>query len=234
MNLKSKKQLSKTINGNLLKQFYRLNRNYALKVNDLKLIYIPIPKVANRSIKEVLAQKLGMSGKLSAHKYKWHKISLNKVLLHSSFSFAFVRNPLDRLISCYVHKIEMNDIKKNLWKYGDLVSQDMSFEDFANFVCQTPDSIADRHFKSQYQFLYQKEQLIVDYIGKFETIQKDWDQLAIKFNLGQLNHANKSLRVEIDKYYTKELAEKVAKHYKKDIELFGYKSEIELLISKLS
>lgn len=233
MKTKVKKKLSKYINGGILKQFYRFNTIRAIKVDQLQLIYVPIPKVANHSIKRVLALKIGMSGKLSAHKYDWNYINLKGVAASSSYSFGFVRNPLDRLVSCYVQKLEMKRANTLFWKYGNWLKEEMNFNEFANFVCKTPDSIADRHFKSQHFFLFNNNQLVVDYVGRFENLQEDWGKIAQQFELEPLSHVNKSIRLDLNNYYSRELAETVAERYKKDIKLLGYESEVASFIAGL-
>jgi hypothetical protein len=80
----------------------------------------------------------------------------------SYFIFAFVRNPLDRLVSCYEDKVKST--KQHHGKYyfdtnynkifintffGDKFRQDMSFGEFIKLVCKIPDLFADGHFKSQ-------------------------------------------------------------------------------------
>ncbi len=228
-----KKQLSKYINGGFLKQFYRFNSIRAIKIDQLQLIYVPIPKVANHSMKRLLAHKIGMSGKISAHKYNWNYIDLKSVAPSPNYSFGFVRNPLDRLVSCYVQKVEMNDLKKNFWKYGNQLTQGITFRNFAEFVCQTPDSIADRHFKSQHCFLFHNDQLIVDYLGRFENLKEDWKEISQRYELPSLSHINKSIRLDLNNYYSRELAEMVADRYQKDIKLLGYESDVASFIAEL-
>jgi len=233
MNHFLKKVYSTLIPSKTLKYAYLKSSPKAILINELQLIYLPIPKVANRSIKEVLADKTEKSGKLSAHKYDWDYISLKKTFESSYYSFAFVRNPLDRLVSCYMQKSSKRKLTMNFWKYGNAIWEGMSFEDFANFVCDTPDSLADRHFKSQHHFLYQNNRLNVDFLGKFENLVNDWEQVASRFELRQLNHSNKSEHKDWKHYYNKKLANKVANRYQKDIALFEYSEIVGSIIERL-
>ncbi len=225
--------LSKVIPAQLLQHGYRFIPTHAIKLDSLKLVYVPIPKVANHSIKKVLAQKVGMRGKLSAHKYDWNYVALNTLSAIPYYSFSMVRNPLDRLVSCYVQKLEMKQASTLFWKYGNQLKKGISFYEFANFVCKTPDSIADRHFKSQHCFLFYNNQLVVDYVGRFENLEEDWGKIAERFELESLSHVNKSIRLDLNKYYSKELAETVAVRYQKDIKLLGYESEVASFIAGL-
>ena len=71
---------------------------------------------------------------------------------------------------------------------------------------------------------------MVDFVGHFEQLYKDWDFLREKFGLPELPHQNRSAHVDYREAYTPELAKIASRRYKKDIELFGYSAEIEKLI----
>ncbi|MBL4707306.1 MAG: sulfotransferase family 2 domain-containing protein [Flavobacteriales bacterium] len=233
INIHQKRLISSVLPGRYLRYLYALNKASAIQIDALKLIYVPIPKVANRSIKEILAERIRLKYTVSAHKAKWKYIPLASVAKSSSYSFSFVRNPLDRLVSCYVQKTQMKDPIHNFWKYGNLVYPNMSFTAFVSMVCKTPDYLADRHFKSQHQFLIINGDLSVDYLGKYESLKEDWKFLSEKFELPTLVHANPSVRTGIENYYTKELAQKAQKRYIQDIETFGYTQEVNSFINSL-
>jgi len=98
-----------------------------------------------------------------------------------------VRNPFDRLVSAYKSKfikdLQIEGVRFNYERYMfGLFSRDESFESFVDKVCKLPDWISDRHFKSQYSTVYEKGTLKVDYIGKFENMDEDFQQLEEKFD----------------------------------------------------
>jgi len=109
----------------------------------------------------------------------------------------------------------------------------MSFEEFAEFVIKTPDGLSDEHFKSQNKFLCYKEKLVVDFVGKFEKLDQDWDVLARQFELSPLPHINKTEKKPIDHYYSYDLAKRIRDRYAKDIELFNYQNEVDQLLGRL-
>lgn len=228
-----KKIIASLLPGKLLRYLYAFSRPKAIKVDELKLIYVPIPKAANRSIKETLAAKTNLSFEVSAHKAAWNFISLKSIPKSDYYSFSFVRNPLDRLVSCFIQKTKMKDVNRNFWKYGKAVPQDISFPDFVDFVCKTPDHLSDAHFQSQHKFLLIQDQLAVDFIGKYEQLNEDWKLISERFNLPELGHFNKSHRKETRVYYTKELAIKVKNRYQKDIQFFDYEDDVTHFIESL-
>lgn len=109
----------------------------------------------------------------------------------------------------------------------------MAFADFAAEVCGIPDEIADPHFRSQYYNLEHKGKLIPNYIGRFENLEKDFQEICrIKGLSLELPHMNASAtkegvpsltKVDYRGYYTRELENMVAKRYGRDIDLFDYR-----------
>ena len=83
------------------------------------------------------------------------------------------------------------------------------------------------HFIPQYHYVYDADMnLVVDFVGRFENFNKDFEKVRSILKTGTpLKHLNKTGDKKSKSYrdaYTPEMAEKVAKVYKIDIELFGY------------
>ncbi len=103
----------------------------------------------------------------------------------------------------------------------------MTFEDFAEAVCNIPDDIAEDHFRSQHTFITHRDQLTVNHIGKLENIEEEWAYICANINidnkLENINvSSNSGTKRAYKDYYTDELRKKVAERYQKDIEMFGY------------
>ena len=152
------------------------------------------------------------------------------------FKFGFVRNPFDRVVSCYLNQIKkpnkdktfyLNGMYNEFWRFNGKFWPKMSFDEFVRAIASIPDKKANNHFKSQYLFMTDKKNnLFLNFIGRFETLEKDY-KLAMKKagikSLSQLPKKNKTKnRKSYEKYYTKETEDLIRKRYKQDLKLFDY------------
>lgn len=205
-------------------------------VPELGLCFIPTPKVANRSIKATIASVVRPGYRGDPHLAGWRYRPASMLRQTGFFSFAFVRNPLDRLYSCYTQKIvfygRMHNLPMLFWRYGDTFHPEMSFNEFVEAVAAIPDYIADRHFRSQHRFVYRGDKAVVDFIGHFESLRDDWETIRRRFGLPALEHHNRSPRGRYEEAYTPELARIAARRFEKDIQLFGYAEEVERLTGR--
>ncbi|MBV1932336.1 MAG: sulfotransferase family protein [Porticoccaceae bacterium] len=154
------------------------------------------------------------------------------------FLFSFVRNPLARLHSSYVNKIEdvrtAGEDQSIFWNHG--ITLDMSFEAFIERLIEIPDPKIDRHLRSQASVLCDKGNVLVDYVGRFENMAEDWKIIAEQYKLPLLPHKNKSSKSETSSPqspYTHQTAKIVADRYREDIETFGYADEVQHLLDSL-
>lgn len=218
----------------LIRYSYLFEYPKAIVVPELKLGFIPTPKVANRSMKMAIANHIGLQWRGDVHHAPWQFTPLALLKDNDYFHFGFVRNPLDRLLSCYAQKIVYYQrelgMPSLLWRYGKTFHKDMTFADFVEAVAKIPDRISDIHFRSQYTFFYHRKKLMVDFVGHFERLEQDWDSLREKFGLPELPHQNPSRHVDYREAYTPEMAALAARRYARDIELFGYSDEVAELM----
>lgn len=206
-------------------------------------VYVEIPKVACTSLKAAIAQLLGIDiGAFNGdpHQVEFPSIECNanaSTLFPGYFSFAFVRNPWDRIVSCYRDKIagEVNGFTYSTIRPGiaDCLARfeafipGMDFSDFVDAVASIPDSEADVHFRSQYAFIINKEEAIaVDYLGRYETLSKDLDVVRQRTGLPDLTLQRlQAARTQVpySEYYTDRTRKIVAQRYARDIEMFEYR-----------
>lgn len=215
----------------------------AVFLQPYRAVYVEVPKVACSSIKLALAEMLGLD--VTAVGGNPHKLtfpvppSRPKVpgsLYSSMFSFAFVRSPWDRLVSCYRDKIlgEAPDFTGFDPKRGvahclarfDVFKAGMPFERFVEAIAGIPDESADPHFRSQHSFITDEHgEIGVDFVGKFESLTSDW--LAVCEQIGLPSHALPRVQAvstprRYVEYYNPTMQKVVQNRYREDIELFGY------------
>lgn len=216
------------------KKFFKQQINHIV-VYKYKFIYLSIPKVACSSLKAVFANLLNKNeGDVhDLNKFNFVEIeNINDKRFEKYFKFAFVRNPWDRVVSLYLNKISNPLGGKSISHRGEELfykyrwwKKSMSFKDFVIAISKTPDIYSELHFKSQHNFIYDKKgNLLADFIGRFENLDKDFDHVCRKINIPKVNipHDNSTTRNHYSTYYNKETKKLIAERYKKDIRLFGY------------
>ncbi|MFZ5802060.1 MAG: FkbM family methyltransferase [Candidatus Omnitrophota bacterium] len=195
---------------------------------DLQCAYIRITKCANTSIVHWLN---------SACKHpippKSEGIGLRQFEKQypDFFKFTFVRNPWDRLVSCYEQKIRTKErfvYPKTIGKWCDenrfATPHEISFKEFVHFIYHNPDKI-DWHWQSYAN----RARLPLDYIGRFETLEEDIQTVSYKLGISQeFPHYNKSRhRTDYRTYYDEETRRMAAEIYAEEIQMFGYQFDSE-------
>ena len=138
------------------------------------------------------------------------------------FTFTFVRNPYDRLVSNW-----------NSFRYKkDAIYEHTTFEEFIKNTTglswlNKNGTLTNEHFLPLHYYTeFSRDNSFVDFVGKYENLQEDWNYVADKLKLDKhLIHMNsrRGPRVKNYKvYYTDELIEIVSTYYKRDLELFDY------------
>ncbi|MBT4500436.1 MAG: sulfotransferase family 2 domain-containing protein [Gemmatimonadetes bacterium] len=201
---------------------------------DLCAIYIPIPKVANTSVKAALADALGLRGDVH-WEIQWPWVEPETIWSHYAdwFVFTFVRNPWDRLLSCYLSKIHpdrmddpllRNGVEPEFWKYGSVFHGKMSFTDFVRATAAIPDEEADIHFGSQYLYVTDPSGgVFVDFLGRFESLDSNFEHVCERIGLpGRLPHLLQTQHGHYSSYYTPETEGLVRERWVRDIDLFAY------------
>ena len=131
------------------------------------------------------------------------------------FIFAFIRNPWDKVVSIWA-KIGK---KLTLREFLDFLMKNEK----KNHISRT-DPV---HYKAvpQEDWIVHDDKLMVDYLGRFESLYEDYRIICGKIGLSNppaLPHFNPGEHRPYKEYYDQECREIVAELYKKDIERFGY------------
>ena len=206
-------------------------------------VYIDIAKVASSSLKASFAYVLGLD--LDEAGGNPHEVEFPRPpeancagerLYPGLYTFAFVRNPWDRLLSCYRDKIQgevadftlfsQSGLARCLQRF-DAFSANMSFEEFVYAVASIPDADADEHFRSQHIYLTNDHgEIAVDFVGRYEKLEADFRYVVERIRLPKATglpslQANPRV-VRYTDYYTATTRDIVATRFAEDIALFSY------------
>lgn len=133
------------------------------------------------------------------------------------FKFGFSRNPFDRLVSVYHGRVQgkLMDPDTTLVKHPFRDSVKLGEKGVMKY-CRP---------MTGYWFTNKNKDVAMDFIGRFENYQEDFNTVCDKIGIPRhkLPHKNKSKHKHYTEYYDDETREIVAERYAKDIEYFGYK-----------
>ncbi|AOW99799.1 MAG: sulfotransferase family protein [Moorea sp. SIOASIH] len=201
---------------------------------DRRLVFIEVPKVASTSILYAIGKAYQVEFQHFIHNDPFWHIERDRLNPQQQefYKFAFVRNPFDRLVSCYKNKLiqvrHQTKFNPGRYLFEGYIPLDATFDEFVKIITKIPDYLAEKHFKSQYAILSHGGKLLPDWIGRFETLADSWAEIAQKYGFEQdlpkltsTEHL-KNTPPDYRAYYTKELAEMVSRRYRKDLVLFGY------------
>lgn len=143
----------------------------------------------------------------------------------TSFKFAFVRNPYDRMVSMYRFQLRKKKIKSE--------NEGNSFGEWLRLAILETQEKPFSNKQSQVKWLTDSSGKInLDYIGKFESLNADVLTLAEQLNMkiDIIDHVNQTFPiVHYSSYYTPELKNLIEVHYADDLEIFGYTFESDAL-----
>lgn len=220
----------------------RKEMKYVLS-EDYKFIFVPIQKVATTSlVGAFLPLALGVRQVPRELIHFMPLVHISKRMLkdyrnNGYFVFTFVRNPFDRLVSNYGMQIRsnknvtnkgfINGVSRWLLHYSKDFYGGMPFEEYAQIICQIPDSMANVHFMSQHKLICDRRgRILVDYVGRFENVNEDFGKICKRIGVSlELKHHGKSKErsgMNYQSFYVKKTQEIVRCRYEKDINIFGY------------
>jgi hypothetical protein len=158
--------------------------------------------------------------------------SIHPDCINQWFKFAFIRNPWDRMVSLYHYLFEVRGIHR------EAEPDVKTFSDFVMRVTSEPIPPPGAYnWKGLSQANPQSKWLIyergpqVDFMGRFERLQKDWDHVCGQLDIPceTLPHVGATDRRPYQEYYTPRLAERVDDFYAVDAILGPYDFEKGLL-----
>lgn len=175
-------------------------------------IWFRVFKVASFTIKGILTKNVS---DLS------HTRPINlSTRFKNHFKFAFVRNPWDRVVSCYFNKV----LTEKAPDFKECFGKDFDF--FVDFIKKLDVRRTNSHLKLQTKLIPVNQ---CDFIGKLDNFTDDFkyvcDVIGIKCD--EIPHKHKTDHVHYSTYYTPRTRKIIAEKYKEDIEAFGFTFETE-------
>jgi hypothetical protein len=135
------------------------------------------------------------------------------------FSFAFVRNPWDKVASHYFYRVQTNQTGLHSnpiafvpWVERTYGARDPSYYDKPKMFMPQVDWISD-----------QDGRLMVQFVGRFERLAADFRAVCRQIGVeAELPHEKRSPNRDYRRHYTADAAALVARWFATDIARFGY------------
>ncbi len=196
-----------------------------------ELVYVSLPRNASRSIRLVLfpgdptsteapcfwmVPAREIRDRFRARGWEWSR----------SFTFSFVRNPWDRLVSAY-HFWRPDRELRTRGSHSDWDPRaPLSFGEWVQALVDRgrPE---DRRLLLQWPMLCDEDgELLVDFVGRYERLDEDWQRVAARIGpLARLPVTHRTTHRHYSAAYDEATARLVAEACRRDIALFGYELE---------
>ncbi len=193
-----------------------------------RLVFVHIPKTAGNSVTQSMASVRGPAAERSPRIAKHAKAVEVRGLIGAArweqyFSFAFVRNPWDLMVSSYHWWLQKAPGIRYHRRLARKVAGMDGFEEFIRSpvgrgrINERPGELCD-WFED-----WQGTQL-VRFVGRVERIEEDWRLICEQcgVSLPPIPHVNRSRHDDYRSYYTPQTRELVARRFARSIEQFGY------------
>lgn len=194
-----------------------------------KFVFVHIPKTAGSSIEkkfniygvdnngenDIICTDI-MFGKNYQHSTYNQILERSPKDVSDYFSFSFVRNPWSKMVSEFFWR-----------KPWDKEIQGFTFNQFVDRVCDFDLNHPKMcpHFIEQSKFiLNKKDEKIIDFVGKAENFESDFNLICVKLNVknNNLDKVNTTKHKDYLHYYDKQSINKIKEKYRRDIEYFSY------------
>ena len=196
-----------------IREFIRKPKKFRQRHFD-NFIFIHINKTGGSSIVKAL------------NLFLQHQTALEKIAevgqqkWDNSYTFAFVRNPWDKVVSHFHYRVQTNQtgIRVNPIEFKDWVKltygqQDPKYYDNPKMFMPQSDWIKN-HDGS----------VLVDFVGRFENLNEDFNTICKQIGINaSLPHVKSSKRGNYREYYDDFTIKIVEKWFSKDIDKFGYR-----------
>lgn len=210
------------------------------RIKETGFWFVDIPRTSSSSIKVELGMAYGFpygKSNLLEKQYSTNQgiddhLSVKKLkdfmgaeMWRGLYSFSFVRNPWDRMVSMYFYRL----LKK-------AYSEQFTFRDYILQLKMWSEGGKAPLFAQHYfyfgcsDYIYDGDNCLVSYVGRYENRASDIQKISSAINCPQLGklHIQKAASDKkcYSHYYDDETREIVEKLYKNDIKRFGYEFKV--------
>jgi hypothetical protein len=182
-----------------------------------RFVWYSVPKAATRSL-IVLFQTSGVDI-LDSTLYLPVRYRAGRGEYDDFYHFSFVRNPWDRLVSCWFDKVKVrNHFRMESSTYHQCAE---SFPAFVEWVVAQDLTLANEHYRLATSLI---DLAAVDFIGRVENLDQDLAIVAERIGLGpaEAPQRNVSGKRDYRSYYNYSTRTLVGEAYRRDVEVFGY------------
>jgi hypothetical protein len=194
------------------------------------LLFLHVPKVAGSSMN---ATPLAKSVKFKIHSFKGDIFEkIGELGCRDFFKYGFVRNPYSRFNSLYNYFRNMSE-QHVFYKFNVAIIRVVrEYEDINDFCANFNKLQLRNNFHFRPQIAYFKSvcpDYQVDFIGKYENLQKDFDMLCDTVGVGRCvlpiaNSSGVSNKMLVN--YSRESENIIREFYQEDFSYFGYEEEL--------
>jgi len=203
---------------NTLSEIINLRKNPVVFDRLGKFILFLNWKVCQRSIVRKALSNRVINHRDNGAIWEKHFKSVSEETFLSTYKLTFVRNPFDRAVSAFCY----------LQRKG-VIDQQYTFSKFCVEVLDNKGVTFDQHFSPQIDSgIFYNNKFIVDFIGRFETLNKDWEKVAAIIDApSKLPHSNRTPRKAgcYADYYTQAAKNVIQRLYQEDIDILEYSFE---------
>jgi len=178
--------------------------------------HISMQQITDHGVNRIISEPTSDIFKLSEDEYLLKYQQQDEDFLKNSFKFCFVRNPLDRFVSEFFWRNNFNGF------HGK--RSPSCFDDFVeNFESYYLDPI-ECHYRTQASFINNKNNIQMDFIGRFENFNDDWKRLLKLLGLQheKAPFLQRSNHKDYMSYYNSSTRNIIEAFYQEDFCAFNY------------
>lgn len=195
------------LKGSLYKSYFDSSRS----------VFIHIPKAAGKSVASAL-----YGDDKPGHYYASDYMEDNLKKFQDYFVFTFVREPSERLKSAYYFLLNGGSTHQDNEIGEILASETSSFEDFVINWLDEDKIYYWHHFVPQYEFFSYRGEVVVDFIGRHESIDSDYYEVSQKIGVSKTLGAVNVGKSRGGEEVSREVKDKIRFLYAKDYSILGY------------